>query len=216
MRSMLIIGVGRFGKHLALKFMELGNQVMVVDRDEETITKIAPLVTRAQIGDCMELGVLKSLGVANFDICFVCISDDFQSSLEITSNLRELGAKRIIAKADRDIHAKFLLRIGADEIVYPERDMAQRAAVRYSAREVYDYIELTPEYAIMELSIPNYWVGKTVVEVNVRSRYNVNIIGVKEGEKVVPLISASYVFRENEHILAAGSKKDIIHLMDRA
>ena len=145
MRSILIIGLGRFGKHLALKLMELGNEVMIVDKDEDVVNKLASQVTRALVGDCMEEGVLESLGVSNFDLCFVCISDDFQSSLEITSILKELGAPCVISKTDRDIHAKFLLKIGADHVIYPERDMAQRAAFKYSAKNAFDYIELTPE-----------------------------------------------------------------------
>lgn len=129
MRSMLVIGIGRFGKHLAAKLAELGNEVMVVDQDEERVGGILDAVTTAQIGDCMDEAVLRSLGVRNFDVCFVCIGNNFQSSLEITSLLKELGAKHVVSKTDREIHAKFLLRNGADEVIFPERDMAQRAAV---------------------------------------------------------------------------------------
>lgn len=215
MRSMLIIGLGRFGKHLALKLSELGNEVMVVDTDEEAINKVAPFVTRAQIGDCMDEEVLKSLGVSNFDFCFVCISDNFQSSLEITSLLKEMNAKYVISKTDRDIHAKFLRKIGADEVIYPERDMAQRAAIKYSANNTFDYIELTPEYAISELLVPENWVGKTIRELNVRTKHNINIIGRKAGASVIPVTNAEYVFSKSEHLLIAGSKKDILKLMDK-
>lgn len=162
MRSMLVIGLGRFGGHLARKLSDLGNEVMVVDMDEEAVEKLAPHVTWAQVGDCMDVDTLRSLGVSNFDICFVCISNNFQSSLEITSLLKDLGAPCVISKTDRDIHAKFLRKIGADDVVYPERDMAQRTAVRYSAHNAYDYIELTSEYAIFELRVPSAWVGKTI------------------------------------------------------
>jgi trk system potassium uptake protein TrkA len=115
---MLVIGLGHFGTHLAEKLSELGNEVMVVDKDEEAVGKIAPYVTKAQIGNCMESDILSSLGVGNFDVCFVCISDNFQSSLEITSLLKELGAKWVISKADRENHAKFLLKIGADDVIF--------------------------------------------------------------------------------------------------
>lgn len=215
MQSMLVIGLGRFGKHLALKLMELGNEVMVVDKDEDSVTEIASLVTRAQIGDCMEKDVLQSLGVSNFDVCFVCISDDFQSSLEITSLLKELGAQMVISKTNRDIHAKFLLKIGADDVIYPERDMAQRTAIKYSAKNAFDYIELTPEYAIFEIKIPENWIGKTLKELDIRSRHNINVIGRKVKNDVIPVTSANHIFNGDEHLLIAGRKRDLLELMDK-
>jgi trk system potassium uptake protein TrkA len=212
---MLVIGVGRFGRHLATKLVELGNEVMVVDTDEEAINKIAPYVTKAQIGDCMEEDVLKSLGINNFDICFVCISDNFQSSLEITSLLKELNASWVISKTDRDIHAKFLLKIGADDVIYPERDMAQRTAVKFSAKNTFDYIELSKNYAITEMSVPDSWAGKTVLDLNVRSKYNINIIGYKNGSAITPLTNPHHVFTKDNHLLVAGEKKDLFQLMDK-
>ncbi|NCB52049.1 MAG: TrkA family potassium uptake protein [Clostridia bacterium] len=215
MRSILIIGLGRFGTHLALKLMELGNEVMIIDKNEDVVNKLASQVTRALVGDCMESGVLESLGVSNFDLCFVCISDDFQSSLEITSILKELGAPCVISKTDRDIHAKFLLKIGADHVIYPERDMAQRAAFKYSAKNAFDYIELTPEYAILEAEVPEKWIGKTLRELDIRSKHNINVIGRKTEQKVIPFTSPDYVFSSGEHLVFAGSKKDIMGLMDK-
>lgn len=215
MRSMLVIGLGRFGRHLSVKLAELGNEVMVIDKDENTVNKIAPFVTRAQSGDCMGEDVLRSIGAHNFDICFVCISDNFQSSLEITLLLKELGAPYVVSKTDRDTHAKFLRKIGADDIIYPERDMAQRAAVKYSVKNAFDYIELTPEYAIFEMLVPSKWIGKTIRELEIRSKYNVNIIGIKKETQVVPMTNAKYVFSSEEHILIAGSKSDIMKLVDK-
>jgi len=215
MKSMMVIGLGRFGTHLAIKLAELGNEVMVVDTDEESVDKIAHLVTKAQIGDCKDEEVLRSLGVSNFDICFVCISENFQSSLEITSLLKDLGAPYVISKTDRDIHAKFLLKIGADDVVYPERDMAQRTAVKYSSKLALDYIELTDEYAISEILVPVGWKEKTITELSVRSVYNVNVIGFKINSHVTPMIDAGYTFTGEEHILIAGSKKDILRLMEK-
>ena len=215
MKSMMVIGLGRFGTHLAIKLAELGNEVMVVDTDEESVDKIAHLVTKAQIGDCKDEEVLRSLGVSNFDICFVCISENFQSSLEITSLLKDLGAPYVISKTDRDIHAKFLLKIGADDVVYPERDMAQRTAVKYSSKLALDYIELTDEYAISEILVPAGWKEKTITELSVRSVYNVNVIGFKINSHVTPMIDAGYTFTGEEHILIAGSKKDILRLVEK-
>jgi trk system potassium uptake protein TrkA len=215
MQSVLIIGLGRFGKHLSIKLAELGNEVMVVDKDEDIVSKIAPYVMRAQSGDCMEEDVLRSIGVRNFDICFVCISDDFQSSLEITLLLKELGASHVVSKADRDIHAKFLRKIGADDIIYPERDMAQKAAIKYSIKNAFDYIELTPEYAIFEILVPTKWIGKTIQALEIRSKHNINIIGIKNKTHVIPMTSAKYIFKSGEHLFIAGSKGDITKLMDK-
>lgn len=215
MKSILVIGLGRFGTNLALKMMELGNEVMVVDRDEDIVDQIASKVTRAKIGDCMDEEVLMDLGVSNFDVCFVCISDDFQSSLEITSQLKELGAPMVVAKSDRDIHAKFLLKIGADHVVHPERDMAYRAAVKYSSDSVFDYFELTPEYAIFEMEVPEEWLGKPIRELNLRSRYNINVIGTKINDKVIPITTPDRVFSRGEHLFVAGSKVNISQLIDR-
>lgn len=215
MKSMLVIGLGRFGTHLAKKLMELGNEVMVVDWNEKLVDDIAPFVTKAQIGDCMDIDVLKSLGVRNFDICFVCISENFQSSLEITSQLKELGAPYVISKADREIHAKFLLKIGADDIIYPERDMAQRAAVQYSANNIFDYMKLTPNYAILEIKVPENWVNRSIGELMIRSKYNVNIIGIKKDKyMMMPITNPEYCFNEDDHIIVAGLKKSLLKLTD--
>ncbi len=214
MRSMLVIGLGDFGEHLALRLAELGNEVMVVDTDERKIDHIADHVTSAQIGDCMDADVIDSLGVTNFDVCFVCISDSFQSSLEITSLLKEAGARWVVSKADREMHAKFLLKLGADAVIHPERDMALRAAVRYSAENAFDYIELTDEYAIYEMSAPREWVGHSLKELLVRSRYGVNVLGIKEGEHVTPITSADRPFVKGEHILVSGSKRDLLRVME--
>ncbi|MFV0497155.1 MAG: potassium channel family protein [Candidatus Fimivivens sp.] len=215
MRSMLVIGAGRFGTNLAIKLTELYNEVMLVDVDEEAVHKLEPLVTRVQIGDCMDRDVLEELGVRDFDVCFVCISDNFQSSMEITSLLKELGASYVVAKSDRDVHANLLKKIGADDVVYPEHDMAQRTAVRYSAKGAFDYIELSPEYAIMEIALPDDWKGQSARGLDVRTKHNINIIGVRAGKHILPLISADYVFSEQEHIIVAGEQKDILKMINK-
>lgn len=215
MRSVLVIGAGRFGKNLAVKLTELHNEVMLVDVNEEAVHKLEPFVTRVQIGDCMDRDVLAELGVRNFDICFVCISDNFQSSMEITSLLKELGAPYVVSKSDREIHADLLKKIGADDVVYPERDMAQRTAVRYSAKGAFDYIELSPEYAIMEVESPENWIGRNIRELDVRTKHRVNVIGVRNGKHILPLISADHVFQKQEHIIVAGEQKDILKMINK-
>ncbi|HWQ50383.1 MAG TPA: TrkA family potassium uptake protein [Terriglobales bacterium] len=215
MRSMLVIGAGRFGKNLAVKLAELHSEVMVVDRDEEAVHALAPFVTRVQIGDCMDRDVLEALGVRNFDVTFVCISDNFQSSMEITSLLKELGAPYVVAKSNRDIHAELLKKIGADDVVYPERDMARRTAVRYSSKGAFDYIELSPEYAIMEIEAPESWVGENVRTLDVRTKHRVNVIGVRQGQHILPLTDAEHIFEEHEHIIVAGGQSDILKVMGK-
>ena len=179
MKSILIIGLGRFGTHLCQDLAKLDNEIMIVDKDEASLEDLLPLVVSAKIGDCTNEKVLKSLGVGNFDYCFVCIGENFQSSLEITSLLKDLGAKYVVSKANRDIHAKFLLRNGADEVIYPDRDIAEKVAVRFSANQVFDYVELGNNFSIYEIAPLPEWIGHSIRDVNVRVKYNANIIGIK-------------------------------------
>ena len=209
MKTVLIIGMGRFGQHLCRKMLKLNNEVMIVDRNEEAMEDLLPLVTNAKIGDCTNEEVLHSLGIGNFDLCFVCIGTNFQSSLEITSLLKEAGAKYVISKATRDIQAKFLLRNGADAVVYPEKDIAERIAVRYSADNEFDYIELDEEYSIYEIPPLREWIGKTIGEVDFRARLNSSIIGTKLNGITSFLPGADHVFRADEHLMVIGKKKDI-------
>ncbi len=216
MKSVLIIGLGRFGRHLAMKFAELRDEVMVVDTDEAKVDALAPLVTSAQIGDCTDERVLETLGVRNFDICFVCIGNHFQSSLEITSLLKDMGAARVISKADRDIHAKFLLRNGADEVIYPEKEVANRAAIKYSAGHAFDYIEWAEDYCIAEMTPLKSWISKTIREVAVRTEYKVGILGIKGRGELSKAPEAGHVFTEGEHLIIAGNKRDVGKLLSRA
>lgn len=215
MKSFLVIGLGRFGRHLTEKMIELGDEVMVVDRDEDRVARLASIATATCVGDCQDENVLAALGVSNYDVCFVCVSDDFQCSLEVTATLKDLGAKCVVARADREKQTKFLKKIGADYVVHTEMDMAVRVAMRFSASNAFDYFELTPKYAILEIQTPDEWVGKTVSQVDVRQRYNVNILGVKMGDEIEPLLNADYKFTPKSHLIIAGDKKDSIRLMDK-
>lgn len=214
-KTVLIIGIGRFGRYLATKFVELGNEVMIVDQSEERINDLLPLVTSAQIGDCTNVSVLRSLGVSNFDICFVCIGSNFQAGIEITSQLKDLGAQHVIAKADRELHEKFLLRNGADEVVYPEKESANKTAMRTSANNVFDYTELTPEYCIVEIPPLDSWIGKTIGQAAVRSSFKINILATKINEHVYPLPGAKHIFKKDEHLIVAGSKSDLADLLKK-
>ena len=214
MKSILLIGLGRFGRHIAMKLHELNHQVMAVDRQEERVDAALPYVTNAQIGDGTNMEFLRSLGVRNFDACIVAIGDDFQSSLETTSFLKELGAKKVVSRAARDIHAKFLLRNGADEIVYPEKQLASWTAIRYSSDHIFDYIELTADHSIFETAVPASWVGKTIVELAVRQRYHINILATKLNGNLEPLPGPAHCFRADETVFILGGNRDVQKFLD--
>lgn len=210
MKNILVIGLGRFGRHLAQKFIELGDDVMVVDRDEEAVQAMMNVVTFAQIGDCKKEEVLRSLGVNNFDICFVCIGEDFQSSLEITDLLKSLGAKYVVSKAGRDIHAKFLLKNGADEIVYPEKDLAEKVAVKFSSNHLIDYFALSKDVALYEIYVPSDWQGKSINHLNVRTKYHLNILAVrKRNGDLTANPGPDYVFGEREQMVVLGTQAHV-------
>lgn len=209
MKSVLLVGLGRFGRHIAMKLDELHHQVMAVDREEKRVNAVLPYVTNAQIGDSTDEEFMESLGVRNFDICIVAIGDNFQSSLETTSLLKDLGAKYVVSRAARDVHAKFLLKNGADEVVYPEKQLAAWTAIRYSADHILDYIELDEEHAIFEISIPKGWVGKTVGQLDIRNKHNINIMGFKHNGIMDLNIRSTTCLPDDSTMLVLGSIKDI-------
>ena len=206
-KSILLVGVGNFGKHIARKFNELGHDVMAIDQDEERINDVMPLVTSAQIGDSTSEDFLRTLGVDNYDVCIVTIGGDFQSSLETTSLLKELGAKKVVSRAERDGQAKFLLRNGADEIVYPEKQLASWMGIRYSADHILDYIELDGEHAIFEVTVPKEWIGMTVGQLDIRRKYKINIMGVKKNGKFSVSITPDTVLSEDKTLMVVGEYK---------
>ena len=209
MKSILLIGLGRFGRHIAMKLDELNHQVMAIDRNEERVDAILPYVTNAQIGDATKEGFMESLGVRNFDVCIVAIGDNFQSSLEATSLLSELGAKYVVSRAARDVHAKFLLKNGADEVIYPEKQMAEWAAIRYSADHILDYVELDDEHDIFEISVPENWVGRTVGQLDIRNKHNINIMAFKHQGVMNLNIKSDTPVPENNTMLVLGNIRDI-------
>ena len=206
-KSVLLIGLGRFGKYIAMKLHELGHEVMGVDENEERVNDAMPYVTDGQIGDSTNEALLKSLGVKNYDVCIVTIGGDFQSSLETTCLLKELGAQKVVSRAEQDVQAKFLLRNGADEIIYPEKQLATWAAIRYSSDHILDYIELGDSCSIFEVSVPSAWVGKSVVEIDIRRKYNVNIIATKKNGNTTGLHTYDTVLSAEETLLVLGEYK---------
>ena len=209
MKSILLVGLGRFGRHIAMKLDELHHQVMAVDREEKRVNSVLPYVTNAQIGDSTDEEFMESLGVRNFDVCIVAIGHNFQSSLETTSLLKDLGAKYVVSRAARDVHAKFLLKNGADEVVYPEKQLAAWTAIRYSADHILDYIELDEGHAIFEISIPKGWVGKTVCQLDIRNKHNINIMGFKHSGMMDLNIRSTTRLPDDSTMLVLGSIKDI-------
>lgn len=209
MKSILLIGLGRFGRHIAIKLDELNHQIMAVDKNEERVNAALPYVTNAQIGDATNQGFLKSLGVGNFDVCIVAIGDNFQSSLETTSLLSELGAKLVVSRAARDVHAKFLLKNGADKVIYPEKQIAQWAAIRYSADHILDYVELDEDHAIFEISIPESWIGKTVGQLDIRNKHNINIMAFKHNGHMNLNIRSDTPVPDEGTMLVLGNIRDI-------
>lgn len=209
MKNILLVGLGRFGKHIAANLNSLGHQVMAVDQNEERVNEVLPIVTNAQIGDSTNPAFLKSLGIGNFDVCIVTMGNDFQSSLETTSLLKELGAKLVISRAARDVHAKFLLRNGADEVVYPEKQLAKWVAIRYSSEHILDYIELEDDHAIFEVSVPKAWLGKSVGQIDIRKKYNINIMAIKENGKLNMSVTPDTVLTDDQALLVLGKHKTL-------
>ena len=209
MKTILIIGLGRFGRHMAKKLIDEGNDVLAVEKDEARANNAAGFISNIQIGDASDEKFIESLGVGNFDICVVAIGDDFQHSLEITVLLKDMGAKFVIARASRDVHRKLLLRNGADHVVYAEREMAERLAVKYGARNIFDYIGLTGDVGIYEIAVPSQWIGKSIIEKSIRSKYNISILATKKEDEIFPLPSPDHVFSADETLMVMGRDEDI-------
>ena len=209
MKNILLIGTGRFGRHTAVQLSQLGHQIMAVDTNEERINDVLPYVTNAQIGDSTNAEFLRSLGIGNFDVCFVTVSGNFQNSLETTSLLKDLGAKCVVSRAERAVQAKFLLRNGADHVVYPEKQVAKWAAIRYTADHIFDYIEIDDQHAIFEVEIPEEWIGKSIGELDIRRKFGINILGIKRAGETDVSVKPETVLTNDVTILALGEYKQL-------
>lgn len=209
MKTILLIGLGKFGRHVAEQLNKLDHEVMAVDSDEERVNAVLPLVTNAQIGDSTKEEFLRDLGVDNYDVCIVAIGKDFQSSLETTSLLKELGARFVVSRAEQDFQEKFLLRNGADEVVYPEKQMAKWTAIRYSADHILDYIKLDDEHSIFEVTVPKSWLGMSIGQIDIRKKYNINILATKNQGKMNMVITPDTVLTADKTLLVLGEYKAI-------
>ena len=210
MISVLLIGMGKFGRTLGDQLLEMGDEVMIVDKNEDIVNKLAPRYTNALIADCMSLDNLETMDIPSFDACVVAIGEDFQASLEITSNLKDCGARRIVSRATTAIQHKFLMRVGADEVIYPDMDIAEKLAVRLNSDNVINFVDLDADYAIFEIELPKKWLKKTLVEVNPRVNYGMNILTIKNSGEIIYSISGDYVFREGDQLLVFGNTERIL------
>lgn len=209
MKNILLIGLGHFGKHIAMELNQLGHEIMAVDENEEKVNDVLPYVTSAQIGDSTDSDFLESLGIRNFDVCIVTMSGNFQNSLETTSLLKELGAEFVVSAAKRDVQEKFLLRNGADKVVYPEKQMAKWTAIRYTSDHILDYIEVDDSYAIFEVQVPDNWIGKSIGRIDIRKKYNINILALKEYGNLNMAITPDTVLSSSITLLVLGDYKSL-------
>ncbi len=209
MKSFLVIGIGTFAHYLVRELSRSKCEIMIADKAPEPMEDLLPYVVSAKVCDCTNPDVLRSFDIPGFDACFVCVDSNFQVCLEITDQLHELGARRIYSKSDRELEAKFLKRSGADFVIYPDRDAAVRIAVRESSDRIFDFVGISGDYSMCEIEPRREWLGKSVVDLGFRSRYNLNLVAAKNGAKVQPILDPSYVFKEDEHVLVMGSMADI-------
>lgn len=209
MKNILIIGMGRFGRHCARKLNEMGHQVMAIDTREDRIDTVLPYVTDGLIGNSARKDFMKTIGVKNFDVCIVAIGDDFQSSLETTALLKDLGAPFVVARAARDVHARFLARNGADEVIYPERQLAEWTAIRYSSNHILDYTPLSEEYAVYEIQIPANWTGKSLAELDLRRTRKINVFAIKQGDQLITDIHPDVPLKSNQTLMVIGTNKEM-------
>lgn len=209
MKTVLLIGLGRFGKHIAMKLDELNHEVMAIDKVERRVNEVLPFVTDAQIGDSTEEDFLASLGIDNYDLCIVAIGDDFQASLETTALLKDLGARMVVSRATKWVHEKFLLRNGADAVVYPEKALAEWTAIRYTSDHILDYIALDEEHAIFEISVPAEWIGQTIQELDIRRKYKINILGIKRNGELKLNAEPEMFLHRDETLLVLGENRAI-------
>ncbi len=209
MKSILIIGLGRFGRHMARKFIENGHEVLAIDANEERADAAVGMIQQIMIGDATDERFMESLGIRNFDLAVIAIGENFQSVLEITVLLKDLGCQYIVARATRDVHKKLLLRNGADYVVYAEREIAERLAIKFGADNIFDYIELTPEIGIYEIAIPEKWVGRSILDLSIRTKYHISVLATKKDNRIYPLPHPNHVFEAEESVMVMGTFEDV-------
>lgn len=215
MKNILLIGIGRFGFHVAMELSKLNTQVLAVDTSEDHLQKVDEYVSKTIIGNGTDVDFLKTLGINTFDDCIVTIGDDFQASLETVLHLKDLGARRITARASMESQKKLLSKIGADLVVYPEKQLAKWTALHCASNFVYDFMDLDNQYGVYEILTPKEWASKTLAELDLRKRHNINIIGVKEKNKMKMILGPNYVLKEGENLVVIGKEADINKILNK-
>lgn len=208
-KQFVTIGCGRFGSSVALKLMELGYEVMIVDKSEETIQNIADQVTYAVQADATDENTIKSLGIRNFDVAIISIGADIQSSILVTLMAKELGVKYVVAKAQNELHGKVLYKIGADRVVFPEREMGIRIAKNLVSDNILDYIELAPDYSIMEVVALPEWLGRSLKDINMRSSFGINVMAIKHGVDINIAVGPDDLIKEGDVLVVIGHNDDL-------
>ena len=211
MNSFAVIGLGRFGSNLAKHLTELGGEVLAVDEDMEIVDAISDSVSQAVCGDCTDERVLRSLGIENFDCVIVSMANNIESSILITSLVKSMGVGHVVAKSSSNLHGRVLRQVGADTVVFPERDMAEKVAQNLRVSNILDFIELSDEYAIAEIKLPESWVGKSLIELDVRRKYGINVVAVKniKTDIIQVTLNPNTPFKEDDVIVVIGSNDDV-------
>lgn len=209
MKSFVVIGLGRFGTAVAEELYALGHEVLAIDREEGCAQRVSEIVTHTIIADAKDESVLQSIGVRNFDGVIICMTD-IEDSVMIALMLKDMGAKYIIAKSKSKQHSRMLELIGVDRIVFPEQDMGVRLAQTISSRRALDFIELSPDYAIVELPLPNVWQNKTLAEIGVRKQFGINVLAVRRGEKEIQVSpQAEFLLKHKDVLIVVGKNQNI-------
>ncbi|WP_027634255.1 potassium channel family protein [Clostridium hydrogeniformans] len=211
-KQYVVIGLGRFGISVAKTLYESGHEVLAIDKNEDVVQEVSDNVTHAVQMDATDEAALRTLGIRNFDVAVITIGSDIQSSVMVALIVKELGVKYIIAKAHNDLHAKVLYKIGADRVVQPEKDMGVRVGHNIVSSSILDYIELSPDYSIIEIEAPQIWIGKSIKDLNVRANYGINIMAIRRDNEVNISPDADDIIEENYIIIAIGSVDDLSKL----
>jgi trk system potassium uptake protein TrkA len=204
MKSCVVIGLGRFGSEVSRELCRQGCQVLAMDVNQELVTQLANDVTHAVVGDGQDKGVLRALGVREFDCGVIAIGDDLAASVLVTMNLKELGVAQVICKAHDETHRRVLEKLGADRVVIPEQEQGARLARSLSSRNVLDYIELSQEYGIIEIPVPGSWKDKSLKELNVRAALGLNILAIRRGGQINVSPGADFIFEQQDIVVVLG------------
>ena len=216
MKSFVVIGCGRFGTSVAKTLYTLGNEVMAVDMDPDVIQEISEHVTHAVVADVLDEAVLHELGLSNFDVVIISIASNIEASIMATLTAKEMGAKKVVVKAQSDIHGKVLTKIGADRIIFPERDMGARVAHNLTSSNILDFIELSPEYYIIEIAALKRWINKSLSELRLRNKYGVNVLAIKRESTLKISPEASEVILQGDILVVIGDSDDIRKIESQA